>query len=377
MRDPVRLAELRRARLLDTPAEEAFDRLARLATRLLRAPVALVSLVDEERQFFKSCVGLSDSLASARQTPLSHSICQHEVATDRPLVVVDARVDSRLADNPSVRDMGVVAYAGWPIRARAGHPLGSFCVIDNKPRHWSDEELTALGELAAEVSDLIELRVSDLEAAERKAGLGQLVAIQEAERARIAGEIHDDSLQVISAVSIRLQMLRRRLRGTAADMLDSLAHTVDEASDRLRRLLFELRPSALDHDSLAEALRAYLDHTFDDEAPEWAVRDGLVVEPPTSVRLVLFRVAQQALANVVSHARAGRVEVTVEPDAGGIALVVIDDGVGFDTGALLQPGHLGLITMRERAQAAGGRLIICSSAGQGTTVRVWLPVASS
>ncbi len=207
--------------------------------------------------------------------------------------------------------------------------------------------------------------------------LGQLVAIQEAERARIAGEIHDDSLQVISAVSIRLQILRRRLNGTTADMLDSLVHTVEEASDRLRRLLFELRPSALDHDSLAEALRAYLDHTFDDETPEWAVRDGLVVEPPTSVRLVLFRVAQQALANVLSHARAGRVEVTVEPDAGGIALVVTDDGVGFDTGALLQPGHLGLITMRERAEAAGGSLIICSSAEWGTTVRVWLPVASS
>ena len=77
LRDPARLSALRQTALLDTPAEEAFDRLTRLASKILRAPVSLVSLVDEDRQFFKSAIGLAEPWASLRQTPLSHSFCQH------------------------------------------------------------------------------------------------------------------------------------------------------------------------------------------------------------------------------------------------------------------------------------------------------------
>lgn len=264
LNDPLRLAELRRTRLLDTPAEEAFDRLARLAARLLRAPVALISLVDEERQFFKSCIGLVEPWGSARQTPLSHSVCQYEVATGTPLVVADARTDPILSRSNAISEMGVIAYAGVPIRNRGGQPLGSFCVIDHEPRQWSPDALEVLGELAGAVCDLIDLRVSDLEATERKAVLGQLVSAQEAERSRIASEIHDDSLQVITAVSIRLQLLRRRTDGVTAEMVETLVETVGHASERLRRLLFDLRPAGLEHESLAEVLRSYLVQTFDD-----------------------------------------------------------------------------------------------------------------
>jgi signal transduction histidine kinase len=373
--DPQRLAELRRARLLDTPAEEAFDRLARLAARWLRAPVSLISLVDEERQFFKSCIGLADPWGSARQSPLSHSVCQYEVATGSALVVADARIDPVLSRSSAITEMGVVAYAGVPIRTRGGQPLGSFCVIDHQPRQWSADDLEVLGELAAAVCDLIDLRVSDLESTERKAVLGQLVSVQEAERARIANEIHDDSLQVITAVSIRLQLLRRRTNGVTAEMLETLVETVGHASERLRRLLFDLRPSGLEHDSLTEVLRTYLAQTFDEDAPTWEVHDELVAEPPSEVRLVLFRVAQQALANVLVHARAKHVDVSVVAEDGGFAVVVTDDGVGFDATVDPQPGHLGLITMRERAELAGGRLTICSSPGMGSVVRAWLPVA--
>ena len=375
--DPDRLAELRRVRLLDTPAEEAFDRLARLAARLLRAPVALISLVDEERQFFKSCIGLAEPWGSARQTPLSHSVCQYEVATGFPLVVADARVDPVLAGSSGLSELGVVAYAGVPIRTRAGRPLGSFCVIDHEPRQWSPEDLEVLAELAAAATDLIDLRVSDLEATERKAVLGQLVSAQETERARIASEIHDDTLQVITAVSIRLQLLRRQTNGVTAEMLETLVETVGHASERLRRLLFDLRPAGLEHDSLGEVLRTYLTQTFQEDSPSWEIHDELAAEPPSEVRLVLFRVAQQALANVLLHAQAGHVDVSIVHDDGGVAVVVADDGVGFDVTSDPRPGHLGLITMRERAELAGGRLNICSTPEMGCVVRAWLPVDST
>src|SRR5919202_2692290 len=150
-RDSDRLKALRDTGLLDTPAEESFDRPARLAARVLHAPVALVSLVDEDRQFFKSCLGLPEPWASQRQSPLTHSFCQHAVARREPLLVDDAREHELLRDNLAIRDMGVVAYAGIPLIDADGHALGTLCVIDSRPRHWTTHQVQLLGDLAASV----------------------------------------------------------------------------------------------------------------------------------------------------------------------------------------------------------------------------------
>ena len=115
VRDVARLAALWRLALLDTPAEEAFDRLTRLTTRLLDVPVALVSLVDADRQFFKSGLGLPEPWASRRETPLSYSFCQHAVARRRPLAIADARVDPLVQDSPAIAELGVIAYLGVPL----------------------------------------------------------------------------------------------------------------------------------------------------------------------------------------------------------------------------------------------------------------------
>jgi PAS domain S-box-containing protein len=153
-----RLAALRRTGLLDTPPEEAFDRLTRLASRILEAPVALVSLVDRDRQFFKSAVGFPEGWTDARETPLSHSLCQHVVATGVPLAVEDARDHPILAASPAIASMGMVSYAGVPLSASDGHVLGAFCVLDATPRDWTDREVEVLRDLAASVVTEIELR---------------------------------------------------------------------------------------------------------------------------------------------------------------------------------------------------------------------------
>src|SRR5918997_6238455 len=128
--DPARLAALRSTDLLDSLPEPSFDRLTRLAAKILRAPVALVSLVDGDRQFFKSSLGLPEPWASLRETPLSHSFCQHVVHAAAPLVIADARAHPLVRDNPAIRDLGVVAYLGLPLATADGAVLGSFCVID-------------------------------------------------------------------------------------------------------------------------------------------------------------------------------------------------------------------------------------------------------
>lgn len=154
--DRGRLAAISASGLLGPTPVPGFDRLTRLAARLLGAPVALVSLVDDRRQVFKGNFGLAEH----RETPLTHSFCQHVVTTGRPLIVTDAERDDRVATNLAIPDLGVQAYAGVPLVTRAGDILGSFCVIDDRPRTWTRDELDLLEELAGSVMTEIELELA-------------------------------------------------------------------------------------------------------------------------------------------------------------------------------------------------------------------------
>jgi GAF domain-containing protein len=159
VRDRGRLEAVRATGLLDAPPDPALDRLASLAGKVLNAPVAMVSIVDEERQFFASCLGVTEPLATTRETPLSYSFCQHTVSTREPLVVSDAREHPTLRDNLAVGALGVVAYAGVPLITREGHALGSLCVIDRRPRAWTRDQIALLVDLGASVVSEIELAV--------------------------------------------------------------------------------------------------------------------------------------------------------------------------------------------------------------------------
>ena len=133
-------------------ADEALDRYARLVRRVVGVPVGLVTLVGPDRQRFVGEDGLAEPWASARETPLSHSFCRWVVADRRPLVLADARLDERLRGNFAIPELGVVAYAGWPLTDHTGRLVGSLCAIDHEPRSWTDDELAALGDLAAACS---------------------------------------------------------------------------------------------------------------------------------------------------------------------------------------------------------------------------------
>ena len=162
--DPARLASLRALALLDAPPIERLDRVTRLTSSILKAPVSLITLVDADRQFFASAAGLPEPWASRRQTPLSYSFCQHVVTDGTPLVIADARVHPRVHENLAVRDLGVVAYAGVPLTLPNGATVGSLCAIDRVSRVWTADELQTLEDLAASVMSEIELRAAAAEA---------------------------------------------------------------------------------------------------------------------------------------------------------------------------------------------------------------------
>ncbi|MET7878510.1 GAF domain-containing SpoIIE family protein phosphatase [Micromonospora profundi] len=145
---------------LDAAPDEAFDRFARLVSDLLDVPVALVSLVSADRQFFPGAVGLPEPWSEQRQTPLSHSFCQHVVDIEVPMVLPDARLYPRVRDNQAIEDLGVVAYAGMPLTDLSGRVLGALCAIDSKPRAWTAGQLRTLADLAAACSSELRLRIA-------------------------------------------------------------------------------------------------------------------------------------------------------------------------------------------------------------------------
>lgn len=163
MGDPLhdidRLLALRASGLGRGTHQAAFEPLLALATRLLGAPVGLVSVVDAGAQHFSAELGLREPGEELGGTPLSHSFCQHVVIDDEPLVVADARLDDRLAGHPAITDLGVIAYCGVPIRDGEGHVLGSFCAIDTTEHAWSDDDVEVLRTLAAAVAAAVSVEL--------------------------------------------------------------------------------------------------------------------------------------------------------------------------------------------------------------------------
>lgn len=219
----------------------------------------------------------------------------------------------------------------------------------------------------------------DLEAT-RQSVLRHLVEVMEEERRQLAVDIHDDSIQAMLAVGMRLGMLRAK--STDAQQrreLGKLEGTVRRTVVRLRDLIFELSPPALECGGFVEAIRDALDQVGRQTGISCRLTGELATEPPLHTVALAYRLFQEALANVRAHARAATVEVRVEEADGFIGVTVRDDGRGFRVDPDHLPvahGHLGLLSMRRRCEAAGGRFAVTSQPWGGTRVSFWLPTSS-
>ena len=207
--------------------------------------------------------------------------------------------------------------------------------------------------------------------------LAEFVAAGELERRRLAEGIHDDSIQAMAALGMRLQMLRRTLRESEQlAVLSEAEQAVQLSIARLRHLVFELHPPGLEQEGLSVALALAVDAQRS-SAVDYRFVDKLRAQPTTEASAILFRIAQEALENVRQHAGASSVTVTLLERDSGSAIVITDDGCGFEPG-LAAPGTpcAGFAAMRTRAELGCGALRIESAPGGGTTVEAWLPHAS-
>jgi PAS domain S-box-containing protein len=211
---------------------------------------------------------------------------------------------------------------------------------------------------------------------ERRRLLVSLVDAQEQERQRIAEDIHDDPVQAMTDVGMQLDQLRGRVGGPEdRTIVEELTRKVDRCIGRLRNLLFELQPPSLDRGGLVAAVGEHLERQARESGFDFAIHDELTIEPAPEVGVIVYRIAQEAIRNVRKHARATGVDVVIEGRYGGIYVRVRDDGAGFSMEEKLGGGreHLGLASMRDRAETAGGWWRVESIPMEGTILEFWVP----
>jgi PAS domain S-box-containing protein len=245
-------------------------------------------------------------------------------------------------------------------------------------RFWANVVITTLYDKAGNhrgfgkvTRDLTERRTAERALQERRRLVWHLVDAQETERRRIAWDVHDDSIQAMVAVGMRLQLLADRLPDEHRRAVRAMDESVRTAVARLRTLVSRLRPPELDQHGLAGALAGFLDEVVSGWGLAHALTDELTAEPSPETAVTAYRICQEAVTNVHKHAHASRVDISLSTVDHGLLVRVTDDGTGTDDGAT--PGHFGLIEMRERAEAAHGWWSMTGAAGTGTAVAFWLP----
>jgi signal transduction histidine kinase len=394
--DRRRLDAALRTGLLDTPPEESFDRLTRLAAKLIGVPATFISLVDQNRDFYKSCFGFGEPLATTRQLE-GRTFCHHAIVSSGPLLIDDTVEDPVFREIPTVQSLGVRAYAGIPLITDEGHAIGSFCAIDFAPRAWSALEVEILTELAASAMREIKLRsaVRDAEMHAR--------AAQDAVRAReevLAVVAHDlrTPLNFIKMgarlvaetpdVKVNAQLLER-VEG-AVDLMNLLIEDLLEVA-KIEAGQMSIHPKPLTAQTL-------IDDTIKMSEP-FALRHQirLIAECEAGLPLVLadyeriLRVFSNLIVNAVKFSGAGNeVQVTAALIDGTVRFSVIDSGPGispedleriFDRfwqadSADRRGAGLGLAIVKAIVSAHEGTIGVSSTVGQGSNFYFDLPTAS-
>jgi PAS domain S-box-containing protein len=280
-----------------------------------------------------------------------------------------------------VASLGVGSAAALPLRSH-NRTVASLSLYSDRPGAFDDNLRTLLLGAAENISlalDRFEAN-ADLDRAlvQRLDLVRRLVDAQERERARIAADVHDEPVQALAAMDLRLALLERKLAQAAPDLVPEVVHiheTITSVNEGLRNLLFELEPvgpSAYLTDLLEDAAG----HVFELTTVAWTMEnepDPRELELSVAIRTQAVRIAKEALVNVAKHARARSVRILVKLDDEGVTLQVSDDGIGIPPGVRSSPpGHRGISGMLDRAEVAGGALSV-DSEGNGTTISVWLP----
>ncbi|HYW12871.1 MAG TPA: GAF domain-containing sensor histidine kinase [Longimicrobium sp.] len=384
LNDPERLALMAATGLLDTPPEEAFDRLTRLASEFLDAPLAQVNLVDDHRQFSKSSLA-PEGWPEDRNTPLPDCYCKWAVATGEPMVVTDARLDPRTCDTAALREHNLVSYLGIPLILSTGHALGTLCVAGFEPRAWSEREVRVLTDLGASAANEVEMRLNAAARRELARMKDEFVSIVAHELRTPLTSIRG-SLGLLASGKLDGTPQAQRMMQIAAQNSDRLVRLINDMLDldRMHSGRLEMEPARLSvHPLVQQAVEA-----VQGSAAALQVRMEVRVDPGLEVWGDAGRVVQ-VLVNLLSNAAKfsppdALVEVVVEDRGPNALFQVRDRGRGIpadrlddiferfrqvDSSDARDKGGtgLGLAICRTIVQQHGGRIWVASEWGKGST----------
>ncbi|MBX7185750.1 MAG: PAS domain S-box protein [Vicinamibacteria bacterium] len=364
------------------------DLLAALLSRLraaLHLESSTVMLIDPKTHelFARAWDGHYVPDIGTVRVPLGKGLSGRIATEGRPLIVNDGAVidiEGIKGTAHAARTSGQ-ALIGAPLEV-GGRIIGAVTAAAAKPRRFSNDDLEIIRLVADRAGPAIErarLVNEAQEAQERLAALSRrLLSAHEDERRRVAGELHDELGQILTAVKINLESLALSDPAAAALRLADATRSVDHAMHRVRDIALDLRPSVLDDLGLPPALRWYVDRFARAAKVEARVAIDAVPELDPQIETACFRVAQEALTNVARHAQAKQVRLNLSLVPDGLELSVVDDGIGFDVteGRLkaARGASMGLLGMEERVSLAGGRFEVTATKGGGTRVRALFPV---
>lgn len=376
-----RLKALRRYRILDTDREPAFDDITRIAALVCQAPIAVINLIDEGRQWFKSEIGLG-----VRETPLDTSICAHAILEPGIFIVRDTREDPRFNCNPLViGEPHLRFYAGALLQTSDGHALGTVCVLDHRPRDLTDEQKATLLALARQAMALIELR-SALAVADR---LNQY----RSQMMAVAGHDLKQPLQIVMAVLDRLQ--DRLSDREDSRMLAHASKAVDVLVEDLDRLALASR---LDDPGAPKPIEFPVEHVLATMSDNWtrhAERKGLTLQIIRSGAVIrsdpamLTTIIGNLVGNAIKYTKSGGAVVQCKAQDKMLSIEVADTGIGIPADKLddifrgflqldgSQPEGLGLgLTIVKRtADLLGHAVTVTSEPGKGSRFAVEVPIA--
>lgn len=318
--------------------------------------------------------------ARAAFDPAEHPIVQSILTTGTAVLIPDVR-ERKDWSLPTDDSLGA-SWMGVPLFAR-GDVTGLFSLSKREAGFFDEEHVRLAEAMSSQASVAVENAVL-FERMQASTLLLQslsrrLVEAQETERRNIARELHDEAGQTLTSLRYGLRLLEREIeRGEdVGARVAELVKRTDDVIDGLHRLAVDLRPPSLDHLGLDAALRQYARKAGSEFGltVRYKARGFTEERLPSAVETALYRIVQEAMTNVVRHAKATRVDVLAERRGDRVSVMVEDDGVGFELDATQHGERMGLVGLQERAHALGGSLTVESSPGAGTTIVVEVPSA--